>query len=139
MARRWSEEEEALVRELRGTMSILAASARIGRSEEALKSYLKRKGIGWGRWARVSPRRERLELIRQRHVVSKAVAFLERVKEYGTVVSKVELVRMSGAKAVIQHGRVVACPDEVLLDEAADKARYRKAKGGPHVVYKPKS
>jgi len=138
MARRWSEEEEARVRELRGKMSIPDAAEIVGRSEEALKSYLKRKGIGWGRWARESPRRERIEMIRQRHVVVRAVAFLERVKEFGAVVSKVELARKSGAKAIIQGGRVVACPDEVLLDEAADKAGYRRGRSKQHVVYKPK-
>ena len=136
--RRWTEEEEDMVSRLIGTVSIPEAAEKLGRSEEALKSYLKRKNLGWGRWARTSPKRERMELIRQRHVVMKAVLFFESIKRYGAVVSKVDLVRACGAKAVVRNGVVVSCSDDKLLAEAIEKVGYVKDRAGLHAVYKRK-
>lgn len=82
MAGRWTEEDLQLLWELRGNVSISEASERLGRSEYAIRSYLKRKNIPWGRWARKSRKREQVELIRQRNVVLRATAYFTRMKEH---------------------------------------------------------
>lgn len=137
MATRWTEEEEALVHRLRGTMSIKDAAAVIGRSEQSLKSHLRTMKLGWGRWARRSVKREQIERIRQRNVVLRARTYLERVSPLGAVVSMVELVKESRAKAALRRGAVVDCPDEELLDEAAEAAGYERS-GERYVVYRRK-
>jgi len=137
VARRWTEEEEAVVRRLRGTMSIKEAAAIIGRGEESLKSHLRQMKLGWGRWARRSATREQVDLIRRRNIVMRARMYLERVAALGAVVSMAELVRESRAKAVMRCGAVADCPDEDLLDEAAEAAGYERSEGR-HVVYRRK-
>lgn len=139
MADRWSAEEEVLLRKMKdGGVSIPEAADTLGRSEYAVRSYLKRKGISWGRWARKSPTRERIELIRQRHVVVKATEYFEHMKEYGAVISLHEIAKASGAKAVLRAGVVEHMIDGELIDEAAERTGYTKREGRhSHIVYDP--
>jgi hypothetical protein len=127
MAGRWTVEDEELLWQLRGTMSIPEAADEIGRSEYAVRSYLKRKNIPWGRWARKSKKREVIELIRQRHVVLKAKVHFLTMRNLEAVVSLVEIVKMSGAKAVISGGHVTMCHDMKLIEEAAKWSGYVKS------------
>ena len=132
MAGRWTQEEEELLWQLRGKMSIPEAADRLGRSEYAVRSYLKRKNIPWGRWARKSKKREGIELIRQRHVVIKAKVHFLTMRNLDAVVSLVEIVKVSGAKAVINGGHVTGCTDMKLIEEAAKLSGYVKSSTNSH-------
>ena len=139
MAARWTVEEEVLLRKMKDKgLSIPEASDALGRSEYAIRSYLKRKRISWVRWSRGSLERERVELIRQRHVVLKAAEYFEKMKEFGAVISLHEIAKAAGAKAVLRAGVVEHMLDGELIDEAAEKTGYKKRTGRhSHIVYDP--
>jgi len=131
MGRRWTEEDLQVICELRGKVSISDVAERLSRSEYAVRSYLKRRNIPWGRWARRSLKREQIDLIRQRHVVIRAQTYFQKMIEFRAVISMVEIVRESGARATIRSGFVVRCPDQDLIDEAAVRVGYiASAKAG---------
>lgn len=81
--------------------------------------------------------REGMELIRQRYLVFKAKKYFEYMRQFNATISQVEVIRKVGAKALIMHGQVLKSNDTGLIDEAAEKAKYRKEIRKGYIIYLP--